>query len=129
MIKLPRKPRRVNKAWGWEDIIVNNDRYCAKILHFKEGARFSLHFHLVKHETWYVAKGSFIMTYVDTDYGNQVHIVLRLGDVIEIPQGLPHQLRTLEESEIFEASTPHLDVDSYRIEPGDSQKKNNQEGL
>jgi mannose-6-phosphate isomerase-like protein (cupin superfamily) len=116
------QPERHWKAWGWEDWIVNNDKYCAKILHFHKGAKFSLHFHLEKHETWYVASGFFQLIFIDTTNGKQCEMNLPEGHIITIPQGLPHQLIAMEDGNIFEASTPHKESDSYRIAPGDSQK-------
>lgn len=114
-------PVRITKAWGWEDIIINNDKYCSKILHFYKDAKFSLHFHIEKHETWYVSKGKLLLNYTDVKLGKIFSINLVAGDVVVVPQGHPHQLTALEESDIFEASTPHKDNDSYRISPGDSQ--------
>ena len=54
MKKLFSKPIRIEKAWGYELIICNNDNYCGKLLVFKLGARFSMHYHMKKDETWYV---------------------------------------------------------------------------
>jgi len=119
---IKQKPERHEKAWGYEDWIINNDRYCGKILHFNDGARFSLHFHMHKHETWYVAKGIFSLTLVDTETAKKHYYTLEKGDVIVVTPGRPHQLQALTPgAEIFEVSTPHADSDSYRIEPGDSQ--------
>ena len=42
----------VSKGWGSEFIWESNDLYCGKFLNFKEGARFSMHFHKEKDETW-----------------------------------------------------------------------------
>jgi mannose-6-phosphate isomerase-like protein (cupin superfamily) len=119
---LKSKPERHSKAWGYEDWIINNNNYCAKILHFNLGAKFSLHFHILKHETWYVSKGEFEITLVDTATAQKTTFLLKEGDVIVIEPGHPHQLKALTEgAEIFETSTTHFDTDSYRIEPGDSQ--------
>ena len=38
----------VKKGWGYENIIVNNDEYCGKILHFYKDKKFSMHYHLLK---------------------------------------------------------------------------------
>lgn len=54
------------KGWGSEDIWATNDKYCGKMMHFNEGARFSMHFHHEKDETWYVIEGRFIVKYIDT---------------------------------------------------------------
>ncbi len=46
-------------------------------------------------------------------------IVLKKGDHFHIPVGLKHQMCAIEDTELFEFSTQHLDEDSYRIEKGD----------
>ena len=61
------KENIVLKKWGYEKILHNRADYCAKILHFNKGGRFSMHFHLQKTETWYVAKGEFDLYYINTD--------------------------------------------------------------
>ena len=58
---------KVPKGWGEELIIENNEMYCGKLLIFKKGCRFSMHYHLIKDETWYVDKGEFIYRWIDTD--------------------------------------------------------------
>jgi mannose-6-phosphate isomerase-like protein (cupin superfamily) len=110
------------KAWGYEDWIINNDKYCGKILVFNRGAKFSMHYHLIKHETWYVVSGQFILTTVDTERASDKTMFLKPGDVVVIAPGLPHQLEAVtDDAKIFEVSTTHYDTDSYRIRPGDSQ--------
>jgi mannose-6-phosphate isomerase-like protein (cupin superfamily) len=118
------KPERHEKAWGWEDWIINSSLfgYCGKILHFHQGGKFSLHFHNIKHESWYVISGSFNLITIDPDNAEKRITFIKKGDCIIIPQCHPHQLEALEESEIFECSTIHYETDSYRIEKGDSQK-------
>lgn len=111
----------VPKAWGEEVIIHNGDDYCGKILRFNEGAKFSFHFHQKKSETWLIHSGDFKLRYIDPENADEHFVRLDVGDVIEIPQGQPHQLFALTVGEIFEVSTPHFDDDSYRIKKGDSQ--------
>jgi mannose-6-phosphate isomerase-like protein (cupin superfamily) len=112
---------RVQKAWGEEIILHNRANYCCKLLRFNAGGKFSMHFHIEKNETWYVNKGTFLLTYIDTEKAERNNITLTQGDIIEIEKGLPHQLECPDGGEIFEASTMHYDYDSYRIEKGDSQ--------
>ena len=50
----------VEKGWGSENIWATNDKYCGKMLNFKAGAKFSMHFHAKKDETWYVIMGRFV---------------------------------------------------------------------
>lgn len=108
----------VNKGWGKEIIFVNNDEYCGKILCFEKDKKFSMHYHLLKKETWYVAKGRFILYWIDTSNGMSYSEYLNVGDVVTNERGAPHQLIALEDSEVFEVSSKHYDEDSYRIWKG-----------
>ena len=114
----------VDKAWGREIVIANNPFFCGKILAFNPNAKFSMHFHMKKRESWYVHSGKFTMVYIDTTTATKFSRELKRGDVIDINIGVPHQLIAGDEfGEIFEVSTIHNDVDSYRVEKGDSQNK------
>lgn len=115
--KLPSKI--VKKGWGEEIWIVNNSEYCGKILRFNSGKQFSMHYHIQKKETWYISKGSFCFSWIDTDKGTTHTEILTVGDIITNERGAPHQMEALEDSEIFEISTTHRDEDSYRIYKGD----------
>lgn len=113
----------VTKGWGYENIIITNELYCAKFLHFtKAGNKFSMHFHAEKDETWYVTKGLFKLRLIDTRTGNVSEVLLQKGDSIRIFPLTVHQLVSLEDnSEILEVSTPDCVEDNYRVAPGDSQ--------
>ena len=111
----------VPKGWGNEIIFANNDKYCGKLLNFTAGKKFSMHYHLLKDETWYVAKGSFLLHWIDTATATTHTESLSVGDVIHNLPGYPHQLEALEDATIFEVSTQHFNEDSYRVLPGDSQ--------
>ena len=115
---------RVEKGWGHEIIFANNEKYCGKVLHFKKGARFSMHFHIVKQETWYVSSGKFIFKKIDTRTADIQQVELLPGSCVTNNIGEPHQLICIEEGDIFEVSTEHFDSDSYRVMKGDSQTKN-----
>jgi quercetin dioxygenase-like cupin family protein len=112
-------PEIVPKGWGREIIFVNNDEYCGKILCFDAGKKFSMHYHLKKKETWYVAKGKFILVWVDIKNGITYTEYLKVGDIITNERGEPHQLIAVEDSEVFEVSTKHYDEDSFRMWKGD----------
>lgn len=112
----------VDKKWGHEEIYVNNEFYCLKRLVFYKGAQFSYHLHHNKRETWICDIGSLELLYKDLSNGLDKKIILNCDSLpITIPPFLPHQLKALEYSEIWEVSTKHEDSDSYRIGPGDSQ--------
>jgi mannose-6-phosphate isomerase-like protein (cupin superfamily) len=110
-------PKKVEKKWGYELWIHNDTDYCGKLLVFsKSGNKFSMHYHMIKDETWYVQRGAFQFDWIDTENGERCYTQIQEGDVIEIKKGLPHQLTALtEEATIFEVSTQHFDEDSYRI--------------
>lgn len=115
------RPAVVPKGWGHELIIVNTPKYCGKILHFHEGGKFSMHYHLLKEETWYVASGRFRFRYIDTCDATLYETTLTVGDVVTNYIGQPHQILCEEAGDIFETSTEHFDSDSYRVFKGDSQ--------
>ncbi len=117
-----KNPSVHEKGWGREIWIDNNDEYCGKILEFAKGSCFSSHFHINKRETFYVLKGSLILSYKDLSTGHDKSEQLKKFDVVEIPRFCPHRITAIEDSVIIEISTHHEDSDSYRISPGDSQK-------
>ena len=113
---------KVPKGWGEELIIVNNEKYCGKLLIFKKGCKFSMHYHMIKDETWYVNEGKFIYRWIDTDNASIIEENLVEGNIVRQRPGQPHQLEALTDGIIFEVSTQHFDDDSYRVSKGDSQK-------
>lgn len=115
------KVERVEKGWGYELIFANTQKYCGKILHFNKDAKFSMHYHIEKEETWYVQSGRFIFKWINTETAEVLEEILAPGDCITNKIGEPHQLLCLEEGDIFEVSTTHKDSDSYRVMKGDSQ--------
>ena len=112
----------VPKGWGHEVIFVNNELYCGKLLVFKKGCKFSMHYHMIKDETWYVDKGEFIYRWIDTEKGEVQERYLKVGDTVRQLPGQPHQLEALTEGTIFEVSTEHFDSDSHRVWLGDVLK-------
>jgi quercetin dioxygenase-like cupin family protein len=112
---------KVPKGWGHEVIFVNNELYCGKLLVFKKGCKFSMHYHMIKDETWYVNEGEFIYRWIDTDKGETKETILKVGDSVRQFPGMPHQLEALTDGVVFEVSTQHFDSDSYRIWKGSSQ--------
>jgi quercetin dioxygenase-like cupin family protein len=112
----------VEKGWGHELIWATNDKYCGKLLKFNAGARFSMHFHAHKDETWYVLSGKFKVVCINTSNADQYSEVLKEGDTWHNKPLQPHQLICIEEGTIIEVSTPDSVEDNYRVQPGDSQK-------
>lgn len=111
-----------NKGWGSENIWATNDLYCGKLLHFNTGAKFSMHFHANKDETWYVLSGRFLVSYIDTKTSVIHDQYLEVGDTWHNPPLLPHRLICVESGTVIEVSTPDSVEDNYRVLPGDSQR-------
>lgn len=111
----------VEKGWGYETIFATNDLYCGKLLEFVEGAKFSMHLHKDKDETWHVLSGEFTVTTIDTSNATQTTTPLYKGDTWHNPPMLPHQLVCIKAGTIIEVSTPDSVEDNYRVAPGDSQ--------
>jgi mannose-6-phosphate isomerase-like protein (cupin superfamily) len=112
---------KIEKGWGHELIWATNDKYCGKIMHFNEGAKFSCHFHAEKDESWYVLKGEFIVESINTKDASVHTTHLHEGDTWHNPPLLPHRLICVKEGDIIEVSTPDSVEDNYRVLPGDSQ--------
>ena len=111
------EPKKVDKSWGYELLVHNDEEYCGKLLVFeKAGSHFSMHYHLKKKETWYIQEGAFHFHWIDVEDGQLKKASLTKGQSVVIERGLPHQLTSLENNSImFEVSTEHFDEDSYRI--------------
>jgi mannose-6-phosphate isomerase len=116
---------KVDKGWGYELIFATTDQYCGKIMVFeKVGAKFSMHFHREKDETWFINSGKFKVRWIDTKDATLYEKELKEGDVWHNPPLQPHQLEAMvPNSMIFEVSTADSVEDNHRIIPGDSQKK------
>jgi quercetin dioxygenase-like cupin family protein len=108
----------VSKGWGFEKWIVNNEKYCGKLLYFVKGKRCSLHYHKLKDETFYIQSGKIELYFYYPEDTPETRILSR-GDSFHVPPGMVHQMLALEDTELFEFSTQHFDEDSYRIRKGD----------
>jgi quercetin dioxygenase-like cupin family protein len=115
------KECNIPKGWGSEIVFENNELYCGKLLVFKKGCKFSMHYHMIKDETWYVNEGEFIYRWIDTETADLNERILKVGDTVRQYPGQPHQLEALTDGVIFEVSTEHFDSDSYRVWKGNSQ--------
>lgn len=109
----------VEKGWGCEKIIHNDDGYCGKILCFEKGKKCSYHRHEIKTETFYCVGLVKIRYGWTDDLSEAQELILKTGDSFHIPVGLRHQIEALESSEIFEFSTTDKPEDSIRISKGD----------
>jgi mannose-6-phosphate isomerase-like protein (cupin superfamily) len=105
---------KVEKPWGYELRWAVTDRYAAKILHVKKGEALSLQFHERKDEYQYVMKGAVQMEVGGSD-GVLTTRRMSAGDTLHITPGTRHRLTAVEDTDIFEVSTPEID-DVVRLE-------------
>ena len=105
---------KIEKPWGYELRWAITDRYLGKVLHVNQGEALSLQYHERKDEYLYVIKGS-----IDIEVGGAGGELTRrrmtAGDTLHITPGTRHRLTAVEDSDVFEVSTPELD-DVVRLE-------------
>ncbi len=110
------QPLAVKKVWGREEIIVNNEKYCGKILVLNRGYRCSIHRH-PKDETFYVQSGEVYLE-LENNQGSMESAILLPTSVVHISPSRWHRFSGLENSVIFEFSTP--DTESERSVPSEA---------
>jgi len=115
------------KPWGKEIWFAHNEKYAGKILEIEKGKRYSLQYHEKKEETQYIFSGKVKLTY-GTDKANLQEKILNPGDKFDVHTYTIHRLEALEDSKVFEVSTPELD-DVVKIEDdyGRTGKGNDEE--
>lgn len=96
------------KPWGEEIWFAHTKTYAGKILKVKKGHRLSLQYHEKKEETQYIYKGKVKFTF-GTDEQFLQEKIMQEGDKIDIAPYTIHRIYAIEDSEIFEVSTPELD--------------------
>lgn len=115
-----KRTEKHEKGWGRELWIANSDLYCGKVLVLNKGKKCSIHYHKIKDETFYIQSGTVRMDIYPEGYpGKLERLIMKPGEVLHIPQLLPHQFYGIEDSEIIEISTRHYEEDSYRLVKGD----------
>lgn len=102
---------RIDKEWGFEQIICNTELYCSKFLHVSPGKQCSLHYHQRKDETFYVLDGEAFITVKD----NAAQVFK--GESVHISPGTLHRFASKEGCILLETSTHHDDEDVFRMEP------------
>ena len=93
--------KRVEKPWGYEVVIAENELYTGKLLCINEGCRTSLQYHREKDETFYVSSGK-----VEVEIGD-TKVTPSCNETIRIRPNVVHRISAIKSSVIFEVSTPH----------------------
>ena len=102
-----KKTLRVDKPWGHELIWAQTDRYVGKVIHVRAGHALSLQYHDRKEETILLWRGR-----LHFELGTAEHRrawEMQPGESVHITRGLVHRMTAIEDSDLFEVSTPELD--------------------
>ena len=105
--------KRVEKPWGYEIWWARTDRYVGKILHVNAGHALSLQYHNIKDETIYLYSGKLL--YEIEVNGELTKREMKPGDSLQVSPKTVHRMTAIEDSEVFEVSTPELE-DVVRLE-------------
>ncbi len=118
---VPYNPKTVKKDWGYEIWLANSEKedYCGKILFIKKGKSTSMHYHLDKHETFYVLDGTLRVDMLrDREHRDAppFSMTCQEGECMEMERGQAHKLiADGEDLTLIEISTFHKDEDSHRL--------------
>ena len=104
---------RVEKPWGYELIWAKTARYVGKVIHVRAGHALSLQYHNRKEETLLLWSGRLKFELREEDRLRRWEMTP--GDRVHVKPGAVHRMTAIEDSDVFEVSTPELD-DVVRIE-------------
>ncbi len=105
---------RVEKPWGYELWWARTDRYVGKLIHIDKGHAMSLQYHVKKDETIFVWKGRIRFESRQGD-GALASREMGPGEAVHVTPPTVHRMTALEDTDIFEVSTPEVD-DVVRLE-------------
>ena len=98
----------IEKPWGSEFIIENNDKYTFKKLTMHEGCQCSLQYHEFKHETIFHLKGKMKFIFGKSRDSLDEKII-NPGESFSIEPKIIHRMIAITDIEYLEASTSELD--------------------
>ena len=107
-------PRKTEKPWGFELLFAKTPKYVGKLIFVRGGHRLSLQYHREKDESMYVYAGKAQIEIEGSD-GQLVQSIAEAGYSVRIPPFTKHRVEAIEDTTIFEVSTPELE-DVERLE-------------
>ena len=105
---------RVEKPWGYEIRWAVTDRYLGKVIHVNRGESLSLQYHERKDE-WLLVNEGIVDLEIGSLDGTLEKVRMKTGDSVHMPPRTRHRLTAVEDTDIFEVSTPEMD-DVVRLE-------------
>lgn len=106
----------VRKLWGMEYWLVNNEKYCSKLLKLNPGMRCSIHAHRKKDETFFVLSGEVQLNFHNSEGELVSSSMLGGGRQFRIRKDQFHSFQSNKQSWILEVSTHHDDADVIRLQ-------------
>ena len=106
-------PKKTEKPWGYELLFAHTDKYAGRAIFVRKGQRFSLHYHETLDETQYIFSGRAVMEMEDPS-GHKTELDVKSGSSYRIQPLTKHRLRAIEDTVIFNASTPEVE-DTVRL--------------
>jgi mannose-6-phosphate isomerase len=104
---------RVEKPWGYELHWARTEKYVGKLIHVNKGHALSLQYHNIKDETIFLWSGKLLFE-IEIDGALSGREMLP-GESVHITPKTVHRMTAIEDSDIFEVSTPEL-TDVVRLE-------------
>ncbi|HVK02777.1 MAG TPA: hypothetical protein VM490_04850 [Armatimonadaceae bacterium] len=101
-------PVKVEKPWGYEIWYAWTDQYVGKIIHVDKGHKLSLQYHNEKDETSYLLKGRMLLTKGASEDALTVTEIGEGHQWRNRPREI-HTIEAVEDSDVLEVSTPHLE--------------------
>ena len=107
--------QKINKPWGYEIVFTpKNLERVGKILFIKKGCRLSLQYHDQKEETLCLFQGK-AKIWLEDEKGQIKTLYMKPQMGYTILKGQKHRLEALENSFVFEVSSPEKGT-TYRLE-------------
>jgi mannose-6-phosphate isomerase len=101
-------PVRIDKPWGHEIWWAWTEDYVGKIIHVDAGHRLSVQYHERKDETSYLLSGRMTL-FKGSSLDDLVATEIAPGHRWRNLPGEVHTIEALEDSDVLEVSTPHLE--------------------
>lgn len=103
-------PITVEKRWGEEIVLVNNDLYCGKLLVLDKNAVSSYHYHKIKKETFMAIEGYATLTIEGKEY--MLSPFTKAKTIYPMEK---HKFEGISPCVILEVSTTHDEEDVVRL--------------
>ena len=105
---------KVEKPWGYEELVECNDKYVVKKLFMKAGHSCSTQYHRLKRETMIILTGKLWIA-VGPDMDHLEGKIYEFGETITVDPYTIHKMRAIEDCLFLEGSTNEL-WDVVRLE-------------